>query len=105
MEVRHYLSHAGPDPFQEWFVGLRDVKARVSILRRIDRLVGGNTGDCRYCRTGVWELRVDVSQGYRVYYARVGGDLVLLLGGGTKHLQQADIDVAVARLKDFRSRE
>lgn len=61
----------------------------------------GNFGDCRYCRDGVGELRVDVGPGYRVYYALSGPRIVLLLCGGNKRRQQADIDRAVAYWQDW----
>lgn len=60
MDVRHYLTANGADPFQEWLDSLHDLKARVAILRRIDRLMLGNLGDHKFCGEGVWELRVDV---------------------------------------------
>lgn len=104
MIVWHYLSADGTDPFQIWLDGLRDLSARVAILRRIDRLASGNKGDCKFCRAGVWEMRVDVGPGYRVYYVYVDASTVLLLSGGTKRTQQADIDRAVAYWKDYRSR-
>jgi putative addiction module killer protein len=48
---------------------LRDTKARVAIDRRINRVELGNFGDHKFCRDGVWELRIDIGAGYRVYYA------------------------------------
>jgi len=104
MEIRHFLSRNGRDALQEWLSGIDDVRARVAVLRRIDRLSRGNSGDCRFCKAGVWELRIDVGPGYRVYCARADSGSVLLLGGGSKRTQQADIRTAVARLKDYRSR-
>jgi len=102
MDVRHYVASDGRDPFQDWLDALPDTRARVAVLRRIDRLARGNTGDCRFCRSGVWELRVDFGPGFRVYYVRAGADLLLLLGGGPKRSQQSDIETAVARWKDYR---
>ena len=64
----------------------------------------GNAGDCRFCQAGVWELRLDVGPGLRVYYAKAGAGSLLLLGGGAKRTQQADIETAIARWKDYRSR-
>jgi putative addiction module killer protein len=104
MYVRHYLAPDGWDPFQDWLDGLEDVRVRVAVLRRIDRLALGNFGDCRFCRSGVWELRVDVGPGHRLYYAKAGAEIVLLLAGGSKRTQQTDIRTAVARWNDYRSR-
>lgn len=104
MDVRHYLARDSRDPFQEWLDGLPDVRVRVAVLRRIDRLAAGNPGDHRFCRAGVWELRVDLGPGFRAYYATVGTEILLLLGGGSKRTQQTDIENAAARWKDYRSR-
>jgi putative addiction module killer protein len=104
MDVWHYLSPEGRDLFQEWHDGLTDLRARVAVIRRIDRLAAGNTGDGRFCRSGVWELRIDLGPGLRVYYAIAGAGIVLLLGGGTKRTQRLDIERAVARWRDYGSR-
>ena len=65
-------------------------EGRIIIQRRIDRVANGNFGDHRFCRDGVWELRIDYGPGYRVYYARAGETVVLLLCGGSKRSQSAD---------------
>lgn len=105
MDVEHYLTPEGVDPFQKWLDDLRDIKGRVAILRRLDRLAAGNFGDYKFERDGVWELRINVGPGYRVYYARQGKELVLLLGGGSKRSQEADIAHAVMHLNDYRRRK
>lgn len=83
-EVRHYVTAEGKDVFLDWLKSLRDTKARISIDRRINRIVLGNFGDHKFCRDGVWELRIDVGPGYRTYYAMDGSAVVLLLTGGDK---------------------
>jgi putative addiction module killer protein len=60
------------DVFEEWIVRLRDKKAISAIDRRVWRMENGNFGDHKFCRDGVWELRIDVGPGYRVYYALFG---------------------------------
>jgi len=104
-EIGHYLSPAGRDPFQRWLDGLADLRCRVAIVRRVDRLAGGNPGDQRFCRDGVWELRIDCGPGYRVYFARPSADRVLLLCGGSKRGQQADIAAATAHWADYKERQ
>ncbi|CAN5867313.1 type II toxin-antitoxin system RelE/ParE family toxin [soil metagenome] len=104
MRIIHYLTDAGKDLYQDWLDGLRDMRARVAIQRRVDRLAIGTFGDHRFCRDGVWELRIDVGAGYRVYYAQAGQALVLLLYGGDKRSQNADIDCAVDCWKDYQRR-
>src|SRR5262245_48592617 len=104
MQILHYLTAEGRDLFQDWLDRLRDMRARIAIQRRADRLALGNFGDHRFCREGVWELRIDVGAGYRVYYARVGQTVVLLLCGGDKRTQGADIARAVACWQDYQRR-
>lgn len=64
----------------------------------------GNFGDCKSLREGVWELRIDWMPGYRVYFAKEGRSIVLLLCGGDKRKQSADIERAVGYWKDYRAR-
>ncbi len=68
-------------------------------------MAGGNPGDQRFCRDGVWELRFDCGPGYWVYFARLAADRVLLLGGGSKRSQSADITAAVSYWADYRRRQ
>lgn len=101
MEIVHYTTEEGANLYQEWVNGLRDNRARIAILRRVDRAVDGNFGDHKACRDGVSEMRVDVGAGYRVYYFRQGQVLVVLLCGGDKGSQDADINKAIAYKADF----
>jgi putative addiction module killer protein len=105
MQILHYLTAEGRDLFQNWLDGLRDMRARIAILRRVDRVAMGNFGDHRFCREGVWELRIDVGAGYRVYYVQTGQTVVLLLCGGDKRTQDADIARAVACWQDYQRRD
>jgi putative addiction module killer protein len=93
-EIRHYLTSSEKDVFMEWRSGIRDGKAKLAIDRRINRIELGNFGDHKFCRDGVWELRIDVGPGFRVYYATSGSQVVLLLCGGDKRTQDADISRA-----------
>lgn len=83
------------DLFAGWLDGLRDRKARARILVRIDRLATGNPGDVKPVGSGVSELRIDHGPGYRVYFARKGDIVVILLCGGTKSSQRKDIARAI----------
>lgn len=103
--VIEYLSPEGKDPYREWLVGLADRQAQARILTRINRMQAGNFGDHKPIAAGVWELRIDWGPGYRVYYAQAGKRLVLLLAGGDKRKQKADIDVAISYWKDWQDRE
>lgn len=90
--------------FGTWLSGLKDRRARAKVIVRIDRLAAGNLGDCKALRDGVYELRIDYGPGYRVYFARIEQAAVLLLCGGDKRRQSADIARAIEYLKDYESR-
>lgn len=79
------------DVFAKWIDGLRDVRARARIQVRIQRLANGNPGDVRSVGEGVSELRIDYGPGYRVYYVQRGDELIVLLVGGDKRRQSADV--------------
>lgn len=83
---------------------MADRHARARIAARIERLEAGNFGDCKPLRDGVWEMRIDWGPGYRVYYARAGARLILLLLGGDKRRQAADVERAVACWNEFKRR-
>lgn len=81
--------------YATWFGTLRDRQARARIDARIRRLSLGNPGDARPVGEGVSELRIDYGPGYRVYFARRGTRLVILLAGGDKRTQDRDIKLAI----------
>jgi len=82
--------------FSEWLRRLRDRRARSIILARIDRLASGNPGDVKPVGEGVSELRISFGPGYRVYFIQRGQTFILLLCGGDKGSQSADIQRAKA---------
>ncbi len=79
------------DVFATWLRGIKDIKAKVRIFARMDAAREGNFGDCRSVGEGVFEMRIDVGAGYRVYYAREDILVYLLLAGGDKRTQETDI--------------
>lgn len=101
-----YQDVSGERPFSDWLNLLKkkDRMAAAKIDTRIDRAETGNFGDHKPVREGVWELRIDYGPGYRAYYAIENGKIILLLIGGTKKTQDADIDRAIAYLQDYRQR-
>ncbi|WP_031388369.1 type II toxin-antitoxin system RelE/ParE family toxin [Desulfonatronum thiodismutans] len=101
MRIVHYTTEQGVDLFQKWLDDLRDFRARVAILRRVDRMEQGNFGDCKPCSEGVSELRIDVGPGYRVYFFQHEEKVVVLLGGGDKRRQQADIKKAITSRAEY----
>lgn len=83
------------EQFAGWLDGLRDRRAVHRIQMRIDRLVNGNPGQHRVLTHGVVEMKIDYGPGYRVYFTRRGFEIVVLLCGGDKRTQQADIEAAL----------
>jgi len=82
--------------FAEWYGGLRDGRAQARIDIRIRRLELGLLGDVRPVGTGISEFRIDYGPGYRGYFVLRGKTLIVLLGGGDKRSQTADIKAAKA---------
>ena len=89
LEIRKTESYA------QWIDNLRDLQARARVQIRIERLVAGNPGDVRAVGEGVSELRIDYGPGYRVYFTKRGREVVILLAGGNKTTQSADIKIAL----------
>jgi putative addiction module killer protein len=100
-EVRRFVTATGVDVFGQWLLGLNDERARAKINIRIARMAAGNFGDSKAVGNGVVELRIDYGPGYRVYFARLAPAVVLLLCGGDKRRQSADINRAIRFLKYY----
>jgi len=79
------------DIFSKWLTKLKDIKGKVAILRRIDRVKNGNFGDYKSVGLNVSELRIIVGAGYRVYYTKKEDEIIILLIGGDKSTQSKDI--------------
>jgi putative addiction module killer protein len=86
--------------FVKWHSSIRDLRAKVAIARRIDRASVGNLGDIKSIGDGVSEMRVDVGAGYRVYFTLRNGVVIILLAGGDKSSQNADIQRAKKLAKE-----
>lgn len=104
MEIRHYLTASGRDPYQEWLDKLKDLTGRIAIQRRVDRVAEGNFGDHKPLQEGVSELRIALGPGYRVYYVMDRATIVLLLCGGLKRTQEADLKRATRYWRDYQRR-
>lgn len=104
VDVIEYRTADGTVPFARWLERLSDHRARAAILARIDRLKAGLRGDLKSVGAGVFELRVDVGPGYRVYCGLAGSTVVRLLCGGDKRTQSRDIEVSHDYWKDYQER-
>ena len=87
--------------FATWLAGLRDDRARARILKRLDRARDGNLGDVAPVGEGVSEMRIFYGPGYRVYFIQRGKALIVLLCGGDKSTQGADVEEAKAMAKEI----
>jgi putative addiction module killer protein len=103
--VEVYSTQEGKQPFTEWLNSLKDKHGVDKILLRIRRIQLGNLGDHKFIADGVFELRIKIGPGYRVYFGRVEDRLILLLCGGDKSSQMRDIQSAIEYWKDYRSQD
>jgi len=87
--------------FATWLAGLRDERARARMLKRLDRAQDGNLGDVAPVGEGVSEMRIFYGPGYRVYFVRRGSELIVLLCGGDKSTQDADLQEAKALAREI----
>ncbi|MFN4207955.1 MAG: type II toxin-antitoxin system RelE/ParE family toxin [Agrobacterium albertimagni] len=104
MEIREFLDDQGRSPFGLWFGGL-DPMAAVKITTAITRMSLGNFSNAKGVGEGVLEYRIDYGPGYRIYFGKDGDRLVILVAGGTKKRQQADIKTAQARWAKYKKRK
>jgi len=90
------------ETFRKWRSRLKDERARVMVASRLDRLAFGNPGDVKPVGQGISELRIDYGPGYRIYFRRRGNEIIILLCGGDKSTQAADIKTAKRLAEDWR---
>jgi putative addiction module killer protein len=88
------------ETYATWFARLKDERAKARINARIRRLSLGNPGNVEPVGSGVSELKIDYGPGYRVYYVMRGKTYLILLCGGDKSTQKADIAEAKALAKE-----
>ena len=91
--------------FDRWLNKLKDRRAAARVVIRINRLAVGNAGDVKPVGHGVSELRIDYGPGYRLYRLREADRLILLLTGGDKSSQDADIRTAHHLAREWRTQE
>lgn len=99
------MTKEGKSPFSDWLEYRGDIRARAAIRARLNRIRLGNFGDCKPVGEGVFAFRVNFGPGYRVYFGQVGTEIVILLCGGDKSIQEKDIRKAQEYWVDYRSRD
>ena len=91
--IREYLDPKGQSPFAKWFKSL-NAQAAAKVTTSLVRIEQGNFSNTKGVGAGVYECRIDFGPGYRVYFAKDGDMLVILIGGGRKKRQNEDIIAA-----------
>jgi putative addiction module killer protein len=104
MELLEYLDEAGVSPFSKWFQSL-DAHAAAKVTTALTRLSQGNDSNTKSVSAGVMELRIDFGPGYRIYFGKDGATIVILLCGGTKRRQDADIAASHERWQNYKLRK
>ena len=103
-QIVFFKDKNGTEPFKDWLNGLRDIKVQSRIVRRLRLVERGHFGDFKAVGGGVYELRYFFGAGYRVYFAKSGNDIIIILNGGDKGTQSRDIrkakDYWKAHLRD-----
>jgi len=103
-KIKTYRTEAGKRPFSKWLKDLSDRRAQSVVHLRLERVKIGNFGDYDPVGKGVYELRIDMGPGYRIYFSKIGSEIVLLLCAGDKGSQQKDIEKAKQYYDDYKIR-
>ncbi|MCY4597852.1 MAG: type II toxin-antitoxin system RelE/ParE family toxin [Bryobacterales bacterium] len=103
VQVTEYVDAQGRRPFERWFNRL-GAQAAIKVTAALDRMGRGIVSNAKSVGAGVLEYRIDSGPGYRIYFGRDGETVIVLLGGGTKRRQQADIETARRLWRDYRRR-
>jgi putative addiction module killer protein len=101
--AREYLDLGGRSPFADWF-NLLSVEAAAKVTAAITRMDQGNFSNAKPVGEGVSESRIDFGPGYRIYFGKERGRILILLGGGTKKRQQQNIARAKTNWQDYKRR-
>ena len=104
IEIREYVDHDGRSLFARWFDRL-DAQAAAKVATALVRLEMGNLSGVKTVGAGVFQHRIDLGPGYRIYFGRDGDALIVLFGGGTKRRQRLDIETARSHWQDYKRRK
>lgn len=93
------------DEFTLWLNDIKDKATHLRLLKRLDKVARGLLGDVAAVGEGVWEMREFFGSGWRMYYIQRGDVLVVMLGGGDKSTQEADIEAAKLLSSEIKMKE
>jgi len=100
LTIEYYETNTGKSPYLEWEAELA-TELRAQIRKRLNRVRLGNFGDVNHIENSIFELRIHAGAGYRIYYAKKGNKLVVLLCAGSKNSQDRDIAKAKKYWQDL----
>ena len=103
MQILEYLDERGRSPFAAWFEKLSP-SAAARVATALYRLESGNLSKVEGVGKGVFERKIDLGPGYRVYFGKDGGTAMILLGGGSKQRQREAIAASQERWADYKRR-
>lgn len=103
-EITSYQDASGKDMFSEW-LHLLDWKLQNIVLARLNRIKLGNFGDCKSLGSRLYELKIHVGAGYRIYFSKEQNHIILLLCAGNKSTQTRDIQKAKIFLRRFHEKK
>ncbi|MFK5975977.1 MAG: type II toxin-antitoxin system RelE/ParE family toxin [Sulfurovum sp.] len=89
--------------FSKWLSNLKDMRGRIAIVRRIERMENNNFGDVKSVGTNISELRITTGPAYRVYFTKKEDRIIILLVGGDKSTQSKDIKKAQELLEEYKN--
>ena len=104
VDILEYQDQGGGSPFRKWFDRLNAEAAR-KVTTALYRIGLGNFSNTKGVGRGVYECKINFGPGYRVYFAKDGELVIILLGGGTKKRQQHDIELALERWENYKQRK
>jgi putative addiction module killer protein len=102
-QVKELLLTDGTSPYADWF-GTLDAMVAAKVSVAAARMEHGNLSNVEWFR-GIGEYKIDWGPGYRIYLAKDGLKIIVLLGGGSKKRQQKDIDQALVLWEDYKRRK
>jgi putative addiction module killer protein len=101
--IKEFVDKNGQSPFAKWFDKLDHIAA-AKITMALYRLSLSHIANLKSLGNGIWEYKIDFGPGYRIYFAKDGSELIILLGGGSKKHQSKDIELSKQRWQDYKHR-
>lgn len=95
-------TESGICPFERWYQGIKDKRVRATIAAKVTLLQDAAYTNFKSVGEGVFEIRIFLGPGYRIYFCFVGNEIVVLLAGGDKNSQNDDIKKAKGLWKEYK---